>query len=366
MVGRTGQEEFIQRARKIHNGCYDYSLVEYKNTITKVKIICIIHGVFEQSPYGQLQGYGCLRCATEKKQQTWAKKSPSQLEIIEEKRKQTNLERYGVENLLTYQPTKEKIKQTNLERYGVEYPIQSKKIQKKQKQTNLKRYGVENVLQLEAIQEKIKQTNLERYGVENVLQLEAIQEKIKQTNLERYGVEYPNQQHLSSYCLERLKNSNWLKEQHHDNHRPMNDIARELNIDASAVSRYLTNHNIEHRGYLTGYSYLCITWLKYIIFSENIFIQHAQNIGEYAIPSTKYHADGYCQETNTIYEFHGNIFHGNPKIFKSYDQCSPFSNLTAGELYGETIKKENKIKELGYNLVVMWEDDWLKIMRISL
>lgn len=33
-----------------HNNKYDYSLVEYKNQKTKVKIICPEHGVFEQNP----------------------------------------------------------------------------------------------------------------------------------------------------------------------------------------------------------------------------------------------------------------------------------------------------------------------------
>ena len=37
----------------------------------------------------------------------------------------------------------EKVKQTNLERYGVENPSQNKKVQNKRKKTNLERYGVE-------------------------------------------------------------------------------------------------------------------------------------------------------------------------------------------------------------------------------
>ena len=37
------------------------------------------------------------------------------------------------------------------------------------------------------------------------------------------------------------------------------------------------------------------------------------------------------------------------------------SNKTFGELYEKTIEKEQMIKNLGYNLVVMWEYDWNKI-----
>ena len=56
---------FIDEAKKIHN--YDYSLVEYVNNNTKVKIICPIHGIFEQTPYKHLKGQGCPYCARNKK-----------------------------------------------------------------------------------------------------------------------------------------------------------------------------------------------------------------------------------------------------------------------------------------------------------
>ena len=37
------------------------------------------------------------------------------------------------------------------------------------------------------------------------------------------------------------------------------------------------------------------------------------------------------------------------------------SKRTMGTLYKRTINREQKIKELGYNLVIMWESDWNKI-----
>lgn len=37
------------------------------------------------------------------------------------------------------------------------------------------------------------------------------------------------------------------------------------------------------------------------------------------------------------------------------------SKKTMGTLYKRTIYREQKIKELGYNLVVMWESEWQKI-----
>ena len=53
--------QFIEKANKYHHNKYDYSLVNYINSITKIKIICPIHGEFEQIPKGHLKG-GCKLC----------------------------------------------------------------------------------------------------------------------------------------------------------------------------------------------------------------------------------------------------------------------------------------------------------------
>ena len=52
-------DEFIEEVKKIHGDKYDYSKLEYVNSHGKVKIICPIHGIFEQRAYEHLQGRGC-------------------------------------------------------------------------------------------------------------------------------------------------------------------------------------------------------------------------------------------------------------------------------------------------------------------
>ena len=56
------QEEFVERANKVHSGKYDYSKSIYENTDTKVCIICPEHGEFWQSPHHHLNGVGCPKC----------------------------------------------------------------------------------------------------------------------------------------------------------------------------------------------------------------------------------------------------------------------------------------------------------------
>ena len=61
------EEEFIEKARKVHGDKYDYSKVDYKDALTKVTIICPKHGEFYQIPDNHLGGNGCPSCSGNKK-----------------------------------------------------------------------------------------------------------------------------------------------------------------------------------------------------------------------------------------------------------------------------------------------------------
>jgi hypothetical protein len=65
LVGKKNsltQEEFLDRARKIHGDKYDYSKVQYNGINNDVRIGCPIHGEFEQTPNHHLDGSGCSFC----------------------------------------------------------------------------------------------------------------------------------------------------------------------------------------------------------------------------------------------------------------------------------------------------------------
>ncbi len=69
------QSEFISQAKRLHHDFYDYSEVKYKNSESKVKIICPSHGLFYQRPNAHLNktrggvrvGSGCPDCGNLKK-----------------------------------------------------------------------------------------------------------------------------------------------------------------------------------------------------------------------------------------------------------------------------------------------------------
>ena len=63
---RKSTEQFIEDAKRVHGDRYDYSRTQYETARVKVKIICSEHGVFEQTPYNHLSGRGCPKCAATK------------------------------------------------------------------------------------------------------------------------------------------------------------------------------------------------------------------------------------------------------------------------------------------------------------
>ena len=63
-----------------------------------------------------------------------------------------------------------------------------------------------------------------------------------------------------------------------------------------------------HRQWKTKQSNDAVTWLSYISEKEDLYIQHVRNGGEKRVE--RYSLDGYCEETNTAYEFQGCFWHG--------------------------------------------------------
>ena len=193
------------------SGCQLLS-TEYNNQLQKLDYICKCNNK-AKIPFKQfVKGNRCTNCAIQKRKETnlerygnevsmnseelkeiWVHKvknrSKEERESINNKRKETNLEKYGKEHTLQVPELRELGKQTMMEKYGGSNVFESKEIAARIKQTNLERYGVEYVGQNPEIKEKIKTTNLERYGVVCTAQHPETKEKMKATNLERYGFE---------------------------------------------------------------------------------------------------------------------------------------------------------------------------------
>lgn len=60
--GKIDTDDFIKKSNEIHNNKYDYSKTIYEKSNDKVIIICLEHGEFKKVAYYHLNGSGCPKC----------------------------------------------------------------------------------------------------------------------------------------------------------------------------------------------------------------------------------------------------------------------------------------------------------------
>jgi len=75
------------------------------------------------------------------------------------------------------------------------------------------------------------------------------------------------------------------------------------------------------------------------------------------IDNKKFFVDGFDPNTNTIYEFYGDYWHGNPDIY-DLNAINKATKTTFRYLYNKTLRKESLLKKAGYNIISIWESNW--------
>lgn len=113
-----------------------------------------------------------------------------------QKMSETNLERYGAANPYGSKQIRDKIKKTNLEHIGVENPFQqpvvkqkaihnshTEKAEQKRQNTNLEKYGTPYHIASNVVRQKSINTYQKKYGVINAYSIPKIHEKALQNSL---------------------------------------------------------------------------------------------------------------------------------------------------------------------------------------
>ena len=153
------KEEFIEKAITVHGEEYDYSKVEYKNTKTKVCIICPEHGEFYQNPSKHLLGQGCPKCRYKKVSNT-LKRS---LESVIKKCKETHGDKYDYSLIKEYNNDREKLP-IICRKHGVFFQTMNNHINGKQ---GCPKCGVEKSIDTKRLTfDKFKQRAFEKHNGE--------------------------------------------------------------------------------------------------------------------------------------------------------------------------------------------------------
>lgn len=106
------------------------------------------------------------------------------------KRKETCINKYGVDSFTKTSDYIEKTKKTNNEKYGVDFYLQTDEIKDKTKKRNNEKYGVDHHMKSKKFIKEFKKNNIKKFGVDNVSKLDYIKERKKETYNKNYGVDH--------------------------------------------------------------------------------------------------------------------------------------------------------------------------------
>lgn len=148
-------DEWIEKAKSVHGDRYDYSQTAYVNQRTNVKIICPIHGLFEQKADSHIRGCGCKLCGYDsdahKGVHNWSDEQYK-------KTADTCMKKYGAKRYLDSVEGKEKlaaIKSTFEFRTKMRDIISSEDVQEKTKATCMFKYGTTSAMKLSSTIDKV-------------------------------------------------------------------------------------------------------------------------------------------------------------------------------------------------------------------
>lgn len=304
MPKKITTSEFIERSKNIHKEKYDYSLAEYKDLVTDTKIICPIHGIFLQKPGHHLSGCGCVKCGLNKK----ADNRKKSIERFINESNEIHRDSYDYTNSI-YLGAHLAI-EVGCNIHGSFWTTPDRHISGQCGcplcSTNIK------ILSQEFINRAINKHS-DRYDYSNINYI-GYGDKIS-IGCKKHGIFYQ---------------------------RPRDHAAGQGCPKCTSCSVSKSEQE----------------WLNYLSIPDTI-----KNRQVWIKTNRKrVKVDGYVPETNTIYEFWGDFWHGNPKIYKP-DDINVRNKKSFGELFLETEKRKILLKDAGYNLIEIWESDWTNLKR---
>jgi len=377
------KKTFIEKAFNIHKNLYDYSLVEYRNAKTNIKIICKIHGEFEITPNKHLSGGGCQKCG----RQIISKKLMYPLNKYLEEVNEIYDNKYDYSKV-KWEGTDKKIiiicPEHNIEFTTLAKDHRDKRIECRECKIYKPIY---NQLTNEEFINKSKLIWGDKYDYSKTNYINMNQKVIIICKIHGEFLQYPSN-HYRYNCLRcsaTLKNLPKLtlaKESFIDKANKIHNFkyTYEKSLYINAFTKLIVtcnkhgdfevtpNNHLRERGCFKcknkGYSKVSLEWLKFCEVKYNCKIQNAITIeGEYNIPNTSLRVDGYCAKTNTIFEFYGDFYHGNPEVFDPKD-WNPISEKIYDDLYHKTLNREKYLTSLNYNIISIWENDWEKFKKL--
>ena len=295
---RLTTEEVILKFRAVHGDRYDYSEVQYTGTHGKVIIKCSKHGKFSQISVNHSQGMGCPKCKSDnliKRQTKTTDEFIAEARCVHGDKYSYDCSEY-VDGRLSI---------------DIRCPEHGIFTQKPTNHINRK-------------------SGCPKCNIENHIRRETL-------TTDEFLVR-ARKMHGELYDYSKTRYIHGEKE--------VEIICPQHGVFLQTPYSHMVGHG-------------CQRCMHFISYPEIEFMDYLQlPIRNYRIPECKRkRVDGYDPKTNTIYEFLGDYWHGNPAKYK-WNEWNKQAHMTFGELYETTMSRLNKLKSFGYNVKYIWESDW--------
>lgn len=294
--------QFIKKANQIHSNKFDYKYCVITNSRDKICIICPIHGQFWQRADSHLQGNGCSNCAR------FIKNKSNTDDFIQ--------------------------KSINVHKYLYSY--------------ELVRYvscdtDVEIICNIHGSFNQIPSNHLSGHGCPKCGDITG---SIKNSSTNEEFILKANSIHNYRYDYS-------LSEYKHNNSTVIiicsihDKFLQKPRVHLAGSGCPECAHELRSHNFISK-SETC--WLD----SLNINLERQKVI---SVMDKTYIVDGFNPITNTVYEFYGDYWHGNPTKYVA-ENINIHNGYSFKELYQRTMLREVNIKSK-YNFISIWETEWL-------
>jgi hypothetical protein len=296
MRAKRTTEDFIIEAKSIFGDQYDYTETKYTGIYEAVTIICRKHGSFQQSAQSHLRGSGCARCKNSGRVKT------TEQFIMDAKEVFGDLYDYS---LVLYKGAISKVKIICNEHGEFE----------------------------QTPHDHLDGSGCPRCKADTI-------SRIFRGNLENFIIK-ANIVHSGKYS--------YLNSEYVNNFTKIEIICPSHGSFYQTPSNHLSEHGCPKCA--TSISKSEIRWLNVLGIPEKFRNKSIRINGKI------FKVDAYNPDSNTVYEFYGDYWHGNLSKFNAND-LNVNNKKTYGELYEATINREKLIKNAGYNIISIWESDF--------
>ncbi len=355
-------EQFVEDSKKIHGDFYDYSKVIYETNKTKVEITCPKHGSFWQVAKSHyLRGDGCYKCSKERLSELY---SFTVEQFVENSRK-VHGNKYDYSKVI-YKKSGSKVEVICPE-HGSFYPIANNHIRGSSCPTCSGKIRTT----LEHFVEKAKEIHNNEYDYSKV-EYKTVDDKIEIICLKHGSFWQTPYSHTGQKCGcpkcygSEMKTIEQFIEEARKIHKNKFDYSKVEYLGAHKKIEIICpkhgaffqrpNTHTNGKGCLRCTSNISkpeTAWLN----SLNIPDDKEHRQVRIKTPSKTYTVDGFEPETNTIYEFLGDFWHGNLKRY-SANKINKHNKKTMKQLNDEIVDKLFILGNSGYNVEFIWESDF--------